>query len=520
MDLRRFTPRALLAGALLLLLNAATAHHLPSYSTGLPGQLDGVTTWSVPVAPNHFVSTQSWFSVSGLPDGNVYVATSDHTTNSALFKLNPKTDVMDYVGDARSASEAANNWLPNETAEKFHVRPLWYQNRVYVATADYSNQDAGYLQRRGYHWYAYDTISNQFLDLSANSPNGVEVPHISIFSSAIDEKRGVIYALGSPNSNLYRYDLKTGVTTDLGRSPMLTRPMYNPGRFLWVDSRGRVYFTVATAGTLAPGEPATPTYVLYWDPNTGWGAEPTWQITEMLRVGQCSLDKKRCYILTYPLDLYMFDDETRTFTKLAKGELSTSHISSRTRNYRVRSMNLSPSEKKIYFINDSAPANSLFEWEAPFTSPPRELARVEALDSRHDVRYTAFTAHDAWDPQGRFYFTGFGGEGVPQTPNVYVTRVDPVRLKAALGVLPGVPVVSLRGAGPGLHLVRHGDLSTNLEVILKVTGDGAATYEKVTMPAYKTVVHVGDHGAANPTPPKKKHVSVVPDGDTYTVGAH
>ena len=359
-------------------LNATSAanHPDPFTTPGSPGLVNGTTSWVVPTSPNGLNSDQSWFSVGSAPDGNIYMSACDHLTNSALFRLTPNDDILGYLGDARSASEAANNWLPGETAEKFHVRPMWYRGRVYVATADYSNQDIGYLNHRGFHWYAYDKKSREFLDLSASEPGGVGAEHISIFSGAVDESRGVIYGLGSPTSHLYRYDIATGVTTDLGRSPLLTREFYNPGRFLWVDSRGTVYFTVATAGTLAPGEPQTPTYVLSWDPVAGWGSEPTWTIAEMLRTGQCSLDKKRCYILDYPLNLYLFDDESRTFTKLRKGIMSPEHISTRTRAIRVRTMNLSPNERKLYIVNDSAPVMSLFEWDFTQTDYPLELAQV------------------------------------------------------------------------------------------------------------------------------------------------
>jgi hypothetical protein len=475
------------------------------------GLLPGTTTWIVPATPNGLQPIQSWFSVAGLPDGNVYMSACDHTTNSALYRLNPADDMLRYIGDARAASEAANNWLPGETAEKFHVRPLWYRGRAYLATAPYSNQDDLYLQRRGFHWYAYDTPTRELMDLSVTERTGVGADHISIFSMALDESRGVIYGLGSPTSHLYRYDIATGQTTDLGRSPLLTRTYYNPGRFMWIDSDGRVYFTVGTAGTLAPGEPQTPSYPLYWDPATGWGARPDWPIAEMLRTGAWSPDHKHLYILDYPLNLYLFDDTNKAFTKLNHGVLTPDRVSPRTGAIRVRAMNISANEKKLYFVNDTAPVMSLYEWDFAATNTPLELASIPAIDSRVDSRYTGFTGHDSWDQSGRFHFTGFGGEGVPSTPNVFFLRVDPVRLKAGLGLLPGVSEVAIWGVGPGLHLVRHGDLSTDINVILRHTPErGAQTYSTVTMPAGQVVVDVPGHSWEG-----MMRVSVVPDGDTY-----
>ena len=43
------------------------------------------------------------------------------------------------------------------------------------------------------------------------------------------------------------------------------------------------------------------------------------------------------------------------------------------------------------------------------------------------------TGYDAWDEAGRFYFTSFSTD---PRQNVLLTRVDPVRLKAALVYLP------------------------------------------------------------------------------------
>ncbi|MGC4064808.1 MAG: hypothetical protein QM784_09220 [Polyangiaceae bacterium] len=488
--------------------SAALVSRAPS-ARATKGALDGVRTWIVPDTPNGLVSNQSWFSVGSAPDGAIYVTTNDHTTNSAMFRLPSGSDVLRYVGDARAASEAVDNWLPGETAEKFHVRPIWYRDRVYVATADYSNQDDLYLQRRGFHFYAYDERSRDFLDLSASEPNGVAAEHISIFSSAMDEKRGFLYALGSPTAHLYQYDIATGKTVDLGRPDVLTRKYYNPGRFLWVDSRGRVYFTVGTAGTLMPGEPATPTYVLYWDPVTGWGERTDWRISEMLRTGQWSWDKKRCYILDYPLNLYRFDDETGTFTKLGQGQLPSSHVSTRTGAVRVRSMQLSPNEQKIYLLNDSAPVNSLFEWDFRRTMTPLELATEAELDPKLTPAYTGITGHDSWDDSGRFYFTSFGGEGVPATPNVMFVGVDPVRLKTAVGVLPGIASVKLEhGFGHAQWLHRRGDRSVSLDVLLE-TRDGRAR-KVVHMPAGRPFVLLERRDW-------HEGWRVIPDGDTYLV---
>lgn len=476
-------------------------------SRGTPGQLAGTTSWVFPDTPNGLQPNQSWFSVAGSPNGTLYASACDHETNSALYRLRPGSNTLELIGDARSASERADNWLPEETAEKFHVRPLWHDGRVYIATADYSNQDDGYLERRGFHWYAYDERQRRFLDLSRDEPNGVGAPQISIFTTALDAPRGLLYGLGSPNSNLYVYDLSQGTTTDLGRPPELTRPYYNPGRFLWVDHSGAVHFTVGNSGPRAADEPGAPKHVLSWVPGEGWKSRADWAVEEMLRTGQRSLDGKRVYILDYPLRLYVFNEEDQTFKLLAQGTLTDQHVSPRTKNIRVRAMNLSANEQKIYFINDSAPVNSLWEWDFASGDPPRELTTLEAIEPQLDARYNAFTGHDSWDNWGRFAVTGFGGEGAPVTPYVYLLRIDPVRLKAALGVLPGVPVVELRRG----QLLRRGALESELSVILQITSGETTSYRSVTVAA-------GAGSAELPADlPEGSQLRVIPDGDTYAV---
>ena len=144
---------------------------------GWQGKLDGTQHWKLPDTPNGLHPTQSWHATGSTPDGDIYVGGMDHVSNSALYRLKTREETLELVGDARSASEAAKNWMPGETAQKFHTRPLWHRGKVYVATMDRSDLDDGYLSRRGFHWYAYDPAVKSFTDLSASEPGGSAVPH-------------------------------------------------------------------------------------------------------------------------------------------------------------------------------------------------------------------------------------------------------------------------------------------------------------------------------------------------------
>jgi hypothetical protein len=106
---------------------------------GWPGKHKGVWHWQLPNTPNGLKPIESWHATGSAPNGDIYIGGMDHVTNSALYRLDSTLGAISYVGDARSASLAANNWQPTQTAQKFHTRPLWHNGKVYVATMDRSS---------------------------------------------------------------------------------------------------------------------------------------------------------------------------------------------------------------------------------------------------------------------------------------------------------------------------------------------------------------------------------------------
>lgn len=76
--------------------------------TARSGKTDGIWYWTLPNTPNGLRPLHSWSGAGSTPAGEIYVGGMDHVTNSALYRLDE--EVLRYIGDARSASEAANNW--------------------------------------------------------------------------------------------------------------------------------------------------------------------------------------------------------------------------------------------------------------------------------------------------------------------------------------------------------------------------------------------------------------------------
>lgn len=385
---------------------------------GRRGALDGVWLWTLPDTPNGLRPTQSWHATGSSPNGDIYVGGMDHQTNSALYQLNWQTGALRLVGDARSASEAANNWQPGETAQKFHTRPLWHNGKIYVATMNRSTLDDVYLNERGFHWYAYDPAQNRFDDLSASEPAGTAVDHGNVVTLASDPQRNVIYAAGVPTGEIFRYDVSSGRTTRLGRPAGYDQHFVYSGRIMWVDNRGRLYFTASN-----PDSPSVFAHIFYYDPETGFGERKDWplKIAQALEVGQCIDAGKHCFFSDDKGHIYRFDDDGPSWSYLGQLDLRQPAY--------VWLFNVAPDGNTAYIgtsFQSDGKAGALFAFDLR-TMTTKTLCNFADLDPSLK-NLNAHTGYDAWDPEGRFYFASFDGAS---RAHVIVTRLDIRRLEAA-----------------------------------------------------------------------------------------
>jgi hypothetical protein len=384
-----------------------------------------VQTWKIPDTPNGLHSNQNWHALGSTPDGDIVVAGMDHLTNSALFRVRAGSDVLEFVGDARSASESAANWRAGETAQKFHTRPTWLDGRVYVATLDYSAIDRGYLKRRGFHWYRFASDDARLVDVSADAPGGSALEHGGLATLAADPARGVVWGATIPDARLVRYNPRENDTTDFGRPPAFGPGFSYTGRYIWVGAEGKVYFT---GGNPAWGQKEPPevfSHVHFFDSTTGgFGERHDWKLAEAraIEMGQWNRDRTRCFLADDIGRVYRFDADGPTWTHLG----SLAHDGQW-----VWVMQLSPDERSIYFVNSGAPKDSLYEFDTHDGSS-RRLAFLEDLHSDLKGR-TRHTGHDAWDSSGRFYFTSFPW---PANTDLLLTRVDVAKLKESLDKTP------------------------------------------------------------------------------------
>jgi len=129
---------------------------------GYGGKLPWVRTWQLPNTPNGMRPHACWHSWGTRPTATFMWAawTIRQTPRCTVFTW--RDDTLRYLGDARAASEAVNNWQTGETCQKFHDRPTFHNGKVYVESLDRSDISDAYLSTRGYHVYAYDVANNTF----------------------------------------------------------------------------------------------------------------------------------------------------------------------------------------------------------------------------------------------------------------------------------------------------------------------------------------------------------------------
>ena len=400
---------------------------------------------------NGLSPSQCWYGLGSGADGSIYIGASDHLSNAALFRLAPGAERFVAVGDARSASQAADNWREGETVEKFHVRPTELGGRIYLGGLDYSFYNAGYARERGFHWYAYDPAEDSFTDLSAAEPDGIASP-LQLESLAADRANGLLYGAGVPRGHLLRYEPASGRSSDLGRPAALEEEFVEFDSFIWLGGDGRVYFAIEGRGELFD-------HVHYYDPKTqSFGERRDWRFegpgpeardpkraaeaseedrrrnikapraARIPKLGQCVADAagRRCYMADNNARIYRFSEP-------AGGEPRWDYLGSlrfpaphEAALLVTRSFQLSPDERHIYLVNDryrGAPGVLLHRFDIA-SGESRVLADLAELDPASDYRdFNLHCGHDAWDAEGRFYIGSFGlsGEG----GNVVVTRIDP-----------------------------------------------------------------------------------------------
>ena len=390
--------------------------------------MPGVRVWRLPDAPDGSEPDQSWLAVGSGPDAAIYVSGHDHVSNSMLYRLDPASGEIVWVGDARTASTAADNWETLETAEKFHTRPTHHDGRMYVATLDSSSIDGNYFATRGFHWYAYDLTSEEFVDLSADEPDGVGAKHLQVVTIAADPVNDRIYGMTLPDNQLLYYDVRDGTTTVVGGPDEWDGYFYS-NRFMWTDSRGNVYVTGGTERSQwNQGEdPDVLDSVWRYTPDTGFDDTGfALQTMAAIEVGQWNADRDRLYVSDDMGHVYRFTDATATWEYLGRPDFPAGETPSG--NNKVWVFQLDPDEETVYLgrSDNSGRPNEIWEFDID-TGTSSVLAELPVLDSIAG-REAFVTGYDSWDDDGSFYISSFS---MYDSENAYLIGLNPEQIRSA-----------------------------------------------------------------------------------------
>jgi hypothetical protein len=487
------------------------------YDTPRQGLIDGASIWQLPNSPDGDRPDQCWLAVGSDAEGEIYISGHDHSQNSMMYRLFQEDQTLRYIGDARTASQAVNNWENGETAEKFHTRPIYHNGQVYVATLDSSSMNNSYLYTRGFHWYGYDTESEVFSDLSASEPNGVGGDHLQIVTIQKDPVNNLLYGMTIPENKLVQYDIETGQTTVLGKPPTWQGYFYS-NRYMWVDSRGRVYISGGSSrNQWNQGESANVfDHIWFYDPDTGFGELQNFALQgpNAMEVGQWERTNERLYVSDDQGHIYRFTDTNSSWEFLGRPAFSSS--------LKTWVFQLSADEEKIYIgLSDGNQPNAIYEYDIA-SGTSFELLKISDLDSQAAIE-NFITGYDSWDSQGSFYISNFS---MYDGDNTFMLGINPVRIKVAKGILPELVQVTAQASNNGITVNRSGQTGASLEVLYAIRGYDndnnliAETLGTVNISAEQTSVAINPDSLIQPESNLiiKSDFIIIPDGNDYVTG--
>ena len=235
-------------------------------------------------------------------------------------------------------------------------------------------------------------------DLSAVQPGGISAPHLSVVTLAADFARNVLYQAAVPTGEILRYDIAEKKTVNLGRPPQYNVPYVYVGRFMWVDSRSRLYFSAGRSRGPVTYDPAIFNHLYFYDPDRGFGELPEWRLqeTRAIETGQCVSEGSVCYLADDQSRIYRFSDREPAWAYVGQVE---------TGNETAWVFHVTADGGKAYVVTSPETAGSisaLYEYDLAMKTS-RRICALPDIDKAL-AGYDRHTGYDAWDGQGRLLF--------------------------------------------------------------------------------------------------------------------
>src|SRR3989339_25267 len=171
-----------------------------------------------------------WSALYGAQSGKIYIGLCTHAEAAHFYEFDPETSTMTHIADMTQCQGERGKGI--RTTGKIHVRMGEdSEGNIYFGglCEDTGPEAIDVASYPGPHWYRYNVKKQQLEDL------GLINRYWGLLGMIMDPKHMCLFGLAE-DGNLYKYDIKKGITFDLGRVDD-----WDIGRTIFADDMGNVY---------------------------------------------------------------------------------------------------------------------------------------------------------------------------------------------------------------------------------------------------------------------------------------
>ncbi|MBD3376994.1 hypothetical protein GF406_18345 [candidate division KSB1 bacterium] len=180
--------------------------------------------------PGEHMEGSMWSAVYGAKSGKIYIGLCTHAEAAHFYEFDPETEIMRHIADLTVFQRERGKGI--RTTGKIHTRMGEdEEGNVYFGglCEDTGPEPIDPSSYEGPHWYRYNPTKDRLEDL------GLISRHWGLLGMIMDTKYMALFGLAE-DGHLYKYDIKKGMTFDLGRVDD-----WDICRTIFADDEGNIY---------------------------------------------------------------------------------------------------------------------------------------------------------------------------------------------------------------------------------------------------------------------------------------